>query len=171
MVIMNFIRRLFVSSSHEPAYFTAKKYVPRSYLSFDFALSFYGLIPEAVYVYTSATERKNHYSSFIMNNGSFSYRYIPKEAFECGVNLIHERGMSFRMASPEKALCDKLFLMPPVRTVSAIRELLEDDLRIDMDALLTLNVNIIKKLSKLYPSESVRTLGMLIERERLCTAK
>ena len=171
MANMNFIRRLFVSSSHEPAYFTAGKYVVRSYLSFDFALSFYGLIPEAVYVYTSATECKNHNSFFTTRNGSYSYRHIPKEAFECGVNLIYERGTRFRMASPEKALCDKLFLIPTVRTVSEMRELLEEDLRIDIDALTKLNVNIIKKLSRLYPSENVRKLGLFIERKKLFNAK
>ena len=171
MRFLVFFRKLFASSSRTPAYFIAGKYASRSYLSFEFALSFYGLIPETAYVYTSATERKGHNIFFTLNKASFSYKYIPKGAFECGVNLIYEKGMSFRIASPEKAICDELFLMPPVRTVSEMRELLEEDMRIDIDALLMLNVNIIKKLSKLYPSENVRKLGIFIEREKLCTAK
>ena len=171
ILIRKLLVKILVYDSHKPAYIVAGKYVSRSYLSFDFALSFYGLIPEAVYVCTSATEHQSNYNFFVTKNGSFSYKHIPQKAFECGVNLIHERGMSFRMASPEKALCDKLFLMPPVRTMNEMRELLEVDMRIDIDALLTLNVNMIKKLSKLYPSENVRKLGIFIERERLCIAK
>ena len=169
--IFIFIKQLLARTSNELAYFSAGKYLSRSYLSFDFALSFYGLIPETVYVCTSATERKTYHRSFMTSNGTFSYRHIPKNAFECGVNLIHERGISFRMASPEKALCDKLFLLSPVKTLDNMRELLEDDIRIDIDALLHLNVNLIKKLSMLYPSENVRKLWLFIQRERLCSTK
>ena len=169
--IFIFIKQLLARTSNQPAYFYAGNYLSRSYLSFDFALSFYGLIPETVYVCTSATEHKTHHRSLITCKGTYSYRYIPKNAFECGVNLIHEKGISFRMASPEKALCDKLFLLSPVKTLDNMRELLEDDIRIDIDVLLHLNLNLIKKLSTLYPSENVRKLWLFIKRERLCTAK
>ena len=134
----------------------------RSYLSFDFALSFYGLIPEAVYTYTSAVEHPTKK----IRAGKYSYRVIPEQAFECGVNLRYEGGGKFRIASPEKALCDKLYTIEKVRTIHEMSDFLEEDLRLDMEELPNLNVNIIKKLSKLYPSENVRLLGELIERQR-----
>ena len=74
---------------------------------------------------------------------------IPEEAFECGVNLIYEGEGKIRIASPEKALCDKLYIMGRVRNLRELRETLKDELRIDMEMLLHLNLNIIRKLSKL----------------------
>ena len=166
---LQFIRKFFSLPSHNPDYFSAGLVASRSYLSFQFALSFYGIIPEAVYVCTSASERNVYDRFFFSRKKSYSYKKIPKPAFECAVNLFYEEGISFRIASPEKALCDTLFFCPPVRTIRDMRELLDDYMRIDFDALLHFNLNIIKKLASLYPSENVRKLALLIERERICT--
>ncbi len=56
-----------------------------SYLSFDFALSYYGLIPEAVYIYTSATfnkQKKKSYNNFF---GTYLYQDVPKDVYHLGV--------------------------------------------------------------------------------------
>lgn len=45
----------------------------------------------------------------------------------------------YRMAELEKALCDKLYMMSPVSNRAALYTLLTADLRIDREALLSLN--------------------------------
>lgn len=52
-----------------------------SYLSFEYALSYYGLIPEAVYTYTNATFEKKKVKVYITEFGTFLYRDIPSEVF------------------------------------------------------------------------------------------
>lgn len=76
-----------------------------SYLSFETALSHYGLIPEAVYRITSATTRKT--KVFNTLQGSFGYRSISKNLF-WGYTIDPENG--FIIATPEKAILDYLYL-------------------------------------------------------------
>ena len=166
-----FIKRFFMSSLNEPAYLIAGNYETRSYVSFDFALSYYGLIPEAVYVCTSAIKSKKKRRFLRRGNKTFSYQHVPEVVFECGVNLMYENGISFRIASPEKALCDKLFSMPQILTLREMEYVLEDDLRIDMEALSNFNLRLMKKLSSLYSSENVRILLKYLEKQRLCMKK
>lgn len=49
---------LYESNPNIPGYLLANAIYGPSYLSFEFALSYHGLIPEAVYTYTSATFKK-----------------------------------------------------------------------------------------------------------------
>lgn len=76
-----------------------------SYISFETALSYYGLIPEAVYQITSATTRKT--KVFNTLQGSFGYRSISKNLF-WGYTVNPENG--FIIATPEKAILDYLYL-------------------------------------------------------------
>ena len=52
------VKGLYETEKSTPGYLLAGSIYGPSYLSFDFALSRYGLIPEAVYVFTSATFEK-----------------------------------------------------------------------------------------------------------------
>ena len=64
-----------------------------SYLSFEYALSYYGLIPEYVSTFTSATYSKKNNKRYILNDATFDYHSIPKEVFSYGVTfLANERG-------------------------------------------------------------------------------
>lgn len=76
-----------------------------SYISFETALSYYGLIPEAVYQITSATTRKT--KVFDTKSGSFSYRSISAKLF-FGYTINAEN--RFFIATPEKAILDYLYL-------------------------------------------------------------
>ncbi|MEF3692175.1 MAG: hypothetical protein V3574_03945 [Candidatus Moraniibacteriota bacterium] len=86
--------------------FATKIYAP-SYVSMETALSFYGIIPEAVFTVTSVTSRKTKY--FNTPLGNYSYRKIKKEAFG-GFETKTQKGISFNLALPEKALVDFLYL-------------------------------------------------------------
>jgi len=117
-----------------------------SYISFESALSYYGLIPERVYSMISAcTKLHKQYETPL---GRFEYIKIPERYFPIGINQeIINDSYAFLIASPEKALCDKIIASRnlKIQSVKAMREYLEEDLRFDMAALTSFDDNIIKK--------------------------
>lgn len=87
----------------------ASRIYPPSYVSLETALSYYGIIPEAVFSVTSVTSRKTE--EFSTKFGKFSFRKIKKEAFGgFEVWKDKESGVSFNLALPEKALVDFFYL-------------------------------------------------------------
>lgn len=84
----------------------SKIYAP-SYLSLEFALNYYGIIPDIPGTYTSVTSRKTmtHKNEF----GNFSYQKIKSDLF-FGYVLQKDRNVSFCIATPEKAILDYLYL-------------------------------------------------------------
>jgi len=85
-------------------------YAP-SYVSFESALSYYGLIPEGVYSITSASSRKT--AKFITPVAEFSYRQI-KSALFFGYQIEQFWGQGLRIAEVEKAVLDYLYLNPRI---------------------------------------------------------
>jgi len=79
-----------------------------SYLSMEFALFFYSLIPEAAYSITSITAKPTR--EFEVVGKSFSYQTIKKEAF-CGYQPQKIESTTFLIATPEKALADFLYFV------------------------------------------------------------
>jgi predicted transcriptional regulator of viral defense system len=104
--------------------FVANRIYRPSYISLHAALSFYGLIPEAVVRTTSVTPLKT--MSFVNPLGSFSYKSIKESFFFGYSHLPFHTGKSILMATPEKALLDLLYLYP---FYNSKEELL--DLRLD----------------------------------------
>lgn len=83
-----------------------------SYISFEYALAKYGIIPEMVYAITSTTTKPTR--NFSVSNIRFSYYSIKKPAFT-GYSLRIEQagGRNARIffAEPEKALVDYLYFV------------------------------------------------------------
>ncbi|MCX5698267.1 MAG: hypothetical protein NTX01_01010 [Candidatus Omnitrophica bacterium] len=74
-----------------------------SYVSLEYALSYYDLIPEKVLVYTSITTKKTtEYTAAI---GKFNYHSV-KESLFGGFTKSVDNGQSYFIAYPEKALLD-----------------------------------------------------------------
>ena len=78
-----------------------------SYISLEYALNFYGLIPERVMDFTSVTTRKT--MRFKNECGHFIYQHIKPGAFR-GFKKMGKGWNSFFMAEPEKAVVDFLYL-------------------------------------------------------------
>ncbi|MCX7121420.1 MAG: hypothetical protein NTZ67_06565 [Gammaproteobacteria bacterium] len=78
-----------------------------SYISFESALSYHGLIPEAVYMTTSACILRN--KTFRGSLRDFSYNRLPVDKFFIGVDYVEEGNNTFLMASPWKALLDYIY--------------------------------------------------------------
>lgn len=112
-----------------------------SYISQDSALAYYGLIPEKVYEITSMTTKTSRkYSTGI---GLFSYTHARLPYFSLGIKSIElDTNITILMASPEKALFDKVITTAgaPLRSKSSVISFLEDDLRIDLQALRNFDV-------------------------------
>ena len=79
-----------------------------SYVSLEYALNYYGLIPERVADITSVTTRKTlRLSSEI---GTFIYQHIKVDAFSGFRGVKDEAGLLYFIAEPEKAVVDFLYL-------------------------------------------------------------
>lgn len=78
-----------------------------SYISLEFALRYYQLIPEEVYQITSVSTRKT--AQFKNSLAYFYYRHI-KESLFWGFDTISVNNQSVFMALPEKALIDFFYL-------------------------------------------------------------
>jgi len=79
-----------------------------SYISFEYALAFYGLLPEMPYSLTSATTKTTR--NFTINSTTFSYRSIKTNIFT-GYSLIKEGNHSFLIADQEKAFLDYYYFV------------------------------------------------------------
>lgn len=82
------------------------------------------------------------------------------------VEADHEQ--AFLIASPEKALADKIVSVrgTPIVSVAEMGHLLEEDLRIDTAALRSLSADQIDDLSGRYRSRRLRLLSAVIRRAR-----
>jgi len=105
-------------------YFANRIYKP-SYISLHTALSFYGIIPEAVVQITSVTSLKT--AEFKNDFGVYSYKSV-KSNLMFGYDLKqHTNNTVFKLAKPEKALLDLLYLYPFYNTTQEIKELRFDE--------------------------------------------
>jgi len=100
--------------------FIANKLCEPSYLSMEYALSHYSLIPETVFWRTSVTSRKTKKISAPL--GNFSYQKIKSDLF-FGYKLVRINKTTFKIAEPEKALLDFLYLRKDVNTADDFYEL------------------------------------------------
>ena len=80
---------------------------------------------------------------------------------------VNGEGHSYLMASPEKALCDKLMLTPNLvmTGVSVLARFLEDDLRLDMDVFQTMDKALLERIAQVGSKKPLlRMLCRLRER-------
>lgn len=158
-------RGVYETDKNTAGYLLAECIYSPSYLSFEFALSFHGLIPETVYAYTSATFKKRKKKFHPTSFGNFYYKDIPASVFYYEVLILNEDGYFFKIASPEKAICDTIYSVSPVRNLKEIETLLLYDLRIDWDDLEKLNLNTIEEIAPLYRSGNVALLAKFLKRK------
>lgn len=162
--LIKIINGLYETDKTVNGYLLAGSIYGPSYLSFEYALYYYGLIPEKVTTYTSATcnkKKKKTYNTFF---GTYSFRDVPKLVYPIGVKLIQEGNYAYQIATPEKALCDKIYTISPLKNMTELENLLFNDLRIDTDEFKKLNINEIEEISKMYHSTNVSLLYRYMRR-------
>jgi len=133
-----------------------------SYISYEYALSFYGMIPERVEMVTSATTGKSR--RFATPIGSFSYRHISNERYPVGVLLKQlDEYHSVFIATPEKALIDQVFATKNLTRDLDLDDYFYEDLRIDEVSLQKLSLDHLKEIRDLYSSPRVNRVVRHIE--------
>jgi hypothetical protein len=122
-----------------------------SYVSLEYALSHYSLIPERVTEVTSVTPgRSKRYQTPI---GYFSYHHIPLSCFASGMDIYtDEFGVSCLIAAPEKALADKIHTGPQFRTRKDLDLYLLEDLRIDPSDLAQMRLKMVAEYCNTFGS-------------------
>ena len=143
-----------------------------SYISLDYALQHHGLIPERVEAVTSVTTGRSR--KFSTPVGLFTYRMIPLNAFRIGMDRVEmSDGRAFLMATPEKALADKLYgdRGMGIQTQKALGHYIQKNLRIDTADVRKLKPADIAIIARSYRSRKIRLLFDLVSRIRRQTGK
>jgi len=137
-----------------------------SAISTDYALAWYGLIPERVTTITSTTPGRSR--DFLTPVGYFSYTQLSSVRFSAGLTKQSGSGSSFIMAEPLKALADKVWTdsrFKPTSTAS-FTDYLFADLRIDEDTLAKLIVSDrIEAIEHAYATRKVRWLMEYLQKK------
>ena len=136
-----------------------------SYLSRQWALSYYGLILERVYELTAICFKRTR--TFENKLGRFTYRQVPEDYYPIGIKTEKYDGMTFMIASPEKALCDVILTdaYVPNLSVAALHRYLEEDIRFDMDELGRFDIDILSQCAQCRrKSSTIENLIKIIRR-------
>jgi predicted transcriptional regulator of viral defense system len=119
-----------------------------SYISLEWALQTYNLIPEIVYNTTSITTKATRKFKNVF--GLFIYKKIKNNLF-WGYKKEEKNGQSYLIAEPEKALLDYLYF-----NLSKIKN--EDDLaeiRLDSESLKSLNWKKLDEYLKMFNNKRI----------------
>lgn len=137
-----------------------------SYVSLDYALSHYGLIPEAVHQITSVTTRRA--KTYDTPLGRFSYERLALCVYPLGIlSTRNDAGHYYLMASKEKALCDKLIQTSNLSITSpaSLRSYLNQDLRLDMDQLADFDLSLVRRIAAAgVKRRLLENLSLLLEK-------
>ncbi|MEG0796918.1 MAG: hypothetical protein RR397_10515 [Odoribacter sp.] len=136
-----------------------------SYVSMEFALRYYGLIPESVHTVRSLTTK--HSKEFKNSLGTFQYTQCPKEYFSIGIRQEIKGLTSFLIASPEKALCDLIIHTPNLnlRFQKDVLAYLEENLRFDMEVFYQMDKSIFEQCIKVNKKRAtIMNLLKLLQR-------
>ncbi len=133
-------------------------YGPSS-ISLEYALAFYGLIPERVETITSITPKRE--KTFNTPVGRFTYSHLALEKYSLGIQQVWlDDRHPVLMATIEKALCDYLVLkkVPHFDQLDEAQNFLEKDLRINPDDWARFNLTQMRQLNRVYCNKTISQL-------------
>lgn len=127
-----------------------------SYISLEWALSFYGFIPEGVYVVTSVTICQS--KTFETPVGSFHYTFLNQRRYQVGLDQRENGAGKYLIATPEKALADLVhFKSKHLKKEDLLIDLIEGR-RIEEENLKNLNQEHLIEIATHYRSQAVHEL-------------
>lgn len=151
-----------VSSKTPEPFLIANHLFGPSYVSLDSALFHWGLIPERVFEISSVTPKTS--KRFLAQNVVYSFTHLPIAYYPLGIkSLPLTENQTVLIASPEKALCDKVITTSGVnlRSKNQAMAFLVEDLRIEKDQLRELNLREMVKWLPVCPKRS--SIKILVE--------
>ena len=138
---------------------------PCSYVSFETALSYYGMIPEFTPLIMSVSSVSRH-RFFSTALGSYEYFHQRPELYSSGMDRIMvAEQLPLLIATPEKALCDALVRRGEqyhTKDAGFIGTLLQG-LRVEDDALAGLDRGHIEIIADLYASRAAELLQQYLK--------
>ena len=151
-VLLSVKRGLYIRGGHAAGPclpLVANRLYGPSCVSLEFALAWHGLIPERTHEVTSVCTGRGRTIDNAL--GRFSYTRLPATIYPCGIVQASVSAQeTFLIASPAKAVCDKVMLTPRLRATSraAMQRFLLEDLRIDGDDLRTLDLDVVRAYAR-----------------------
>jgi hypothetical protein len=134
-----------------------------SYISLEYALSHYDLIPDRVKTITSITSKRN--KVFNTPVGDFTYSYVPKRLYSIGLRRVQiDSKRGFIIASQEKAIMDLLYRFSKLDNEEQLEEFLVSGLRIEKNDLKNLNIDHISEMAESYKSTNISIFNSLIKK-------
>ncbi len=135
-----------------------------SYVSLDYALGYYALIPERAETVTSVTCVKSR--SFLTPVGRFTYWAVPLEYYRTGIDIVEiSEKRSFLLATREKALADKVYHgRAAIGILRELEEYLFEDLRLDPGVLRELDPGRMQEIAGCCRSRKVSLLASFLRR-------
>lgn len=164
-ILFRLTRGIYETDSGVNPCFLASSILSPSYLSFEWALSYYGLIPEKVVAITSASLGVRKNKTFNNMFGRYEYSDIPSLAFSEGLTYLEQGDYVVKIATKEKAICDSLSKWRVVNSVKSLKELLFVDKRIDEKEFSTCDFVLMMRLASLYKKTNLDMLINLIRKE------
>lgn len=131
----------------------SKEIYSPSYVSMEYALSFYGLIPEKVVDVTCITTKKT--AVFENMLGKFIYQHLKTICFTGFYELKDETGLPYYIAVPEKAVVDFVYLNQECFKESYFQTLLES---FRFQNINTLNANELIRYANLFTSKKMKNI-------------
>lgn len=133
-----------------------------SYVTMEAAFSYWGMIPERVFEVSSATIKTS--TTYRTPIGRFTFSYLPSPYYSFGVRSVQLTELQTALiASPEKALCDKIILTSGInlRSMSQTESFLFEDLRLDEEVVANFDLHAVESWIENAPKKS--SLEMLIK--------
>lgn len=135
-----------------------------SYLSLEWALAYYGLIPERAHEITSVTTKRDRV--FDTPVGRFSYRYLHPDKYPVGVDVIElDARHPVLIATREKALADQVALRNRrgfLRSRTDVEAYLGSDLRIDLEEFRPFDRERVAEVAAVYRNSAVDVLAAFL---------
>lgn len=130
-----------------------------SYISLEYALAYYGLIPERVETITSVTNKRH--KRFSTPIGMFLYKYLSHKYYSLGFNIIRNGNSAFFIATKEKALCDMIYFNKSVNSQKDVKSFLFEELRIEPDLITDIDITLLQKIVSHYSHQSIKNLLLI----------
>ena len=135
-----------------------------SYVSAEYALEYYGMIPASAGRRTVTSVTPNRNKSFDTPVGRFVYKFLPLPPFTVGVRrerLDKQRG--FLIATREKALVDVLY-REKFKSLEELEAQLVERLRVEVHSLKELRLEVLGEIKQRFCSPAASLLWEFVRK-------
>lgn len=134
-----------------------------SYISFEYALAYYGMIPEKVNRITSVCSKR--IKQIKTPVGEFIYYYLDPKKYPVGITWESiDDNTHFLIATKEKALADLVARQKPFSDQDELLTYLVEGMRIDPDDIYALRQPLMKDIAYIYKNSQVDLLCKILKK-------